>query len=279
MNGRADLQVLYRVESKVFQRLHDTAVQVGIIHALETQFGGVPEVLVDGQFLDEQVVLRHKTYECLGSGLRDAVAVDGEGALLRSEATVEQRHEGGLTGSGATHNSQHFPTMQGEAEVVHAIVTAGEPEVDVAPTEGDGLGSHLVLFVAANDGRVIERVPISAFQYAALQPHLIGARQHGNIVEQHGVVAKIGEQQKTGSGVEQCFQLSVNMFQTVKLDVFCWYVVDVVQIAAIVAGRDVEDAGHLLEDALSLQTVVAAEFHQAQQQQRLFRSTNVAVQC
>ena len=43
-------------------------------------------------------------------------------------------------------------------------------------------------------------------------------------------------------------------------------VVDVVQIAVVLLVGDAENLGHRLEDGFSLQTIVAAELHETQQQ-------------
>ena len=67
--------------------------------------------------------------------------------------------------------------MQREAQVVHAVVTVGEAEVDVAPAEFHGLHRLGLLAAAAavgvDDGTVIERLA-AGLQHTTLQPHLIG---------------------------------------------------------------------------------------------------------
>ena len=169
--------------------------------------------------------------------------------------------------------------MQREAEVVHAVVAVGETEIDVATAEGDGLRGIVALSVAADDRRVVDGLAASAFQHAALQPYLIGTGKYGDIVEQDGVVAQIGEQQQTGSGVEEGLQRAAELLQLVELDMLGGNVVDVVEITVVLLVGDAENLGHRLEDGFSLQTIVAAELHQTQQEQRLLRRANVAVKC
>ena len=66
-------------------------VDIGSTHALKAELGSKPEVLIHGELFDEQVVLRYKANQRLRLRLGDAMTIDGDGALLGRERTIEQR--------------------------------------------------------------------------------------------------------------------------------------------------------------------------------------------
>ena len=90
VDGRAHLQVLRRIESQVLQRLLHAVVDFLFRQTLEAQSGSEPKVLIDSQFLNEQVVLRHVANQVLRFGLRYVVSVDGDASLLWLQRAVEQ---------------------------------------------------------------------------------------------------------------------------------------------------------------------------------------------
>ena len=93
--------------------------------------------------------------------------------------------------------------MERETQVVHAIIAAGETEVDVASAELNSLNLVVCMLVFADDWRIVDWGSALAFQYTALNPYLISTRQHGDIIEQDGVVAHVSKEQKACDGVEQ----------------------------------------------------------------------------
>ena len=199
VDGRTHLQVLGGLQSQVLQDFHDAAVQLVAGHTLETQLGREPQVLVDRQFLYQQVVLRHEAYERLRRRFRDVVAVDGERALLRLHTAVQEREQRRLARAGAAHDGQQFAVAEREAQVVYAVVAAGESEVDVASAVLYRvyllhLSAHPLL-VGFDDGGVVDGPAVAALQHTALQHHLIGSRQYWHVVQQQTVRAGIGEDQ------------------------------------------------------------------------------------
>ena len=96
--------------------------------------------------------------------------------------------------------------MEGETQVMHAVVAVGEAEIDVASTELHGLslvkGLAILGIIGIQDRGVIHRFTIAAFQDTALQPDLIGAGENGNIVELYLVLSLIGKDKQTCCRVE-----------------------------------------------------------------------------
>ena len=90
VDGRTDFEILDGIESQVFKCLRHAGIDTLRIHSLKAEFSGVPEVLIDRQFLDEQVILRHETNQILGFRLCNIVTVDGDGTFLRPHAAIEQ---------------------------------------------------------------------------------------------------------------------------------------------------------------------------------------------
>ena len=73
----------------------------------------------------------------------------------------------------------------------------------------------VLLVVFCHDGGVVDRLAVLAFQHAALQPYLIGPGEHGHVVEQHVVLAVVGENQCSRGGDEECLEAS---FKTLGLE-------------------------------------------------------------
>ena len=66
--------------------------------------------------------------------------------------------------------------MKCEAQIVHAIVAVGEPEIDVTSAELNSMDFIVSMLVTTNDGRIVDGLATFAFQYAGLNPYLIGTR-------------------------------------------------------------------------------------------------------
>ena len=168
--------------------------------------------------------------------------------------------------------------MHRKAEVVHAVVAVREAEVDIASAEFYGLRLVLVSLVGPDDGRVVDGLAVADFQHAALNPYLIGAGQYGHVVQQYGVAAVIGENQLPRLWVEQGFQLSVQPFYLVELDVFGGLVGDKVEVVVVLLVRNVELLGHGSEHGIGLKTIFATELHETQQQQCTLVGQDLSVQ-
>ena len=220
IDRRAHLQVLDGIEPQVLQRLGHPALDFLIRQALEAQFRCKPEVLAYGEFLDEQIVLRHEADQAFGVGFLDVVAIDGDGALLRLECPVEQRKQCGLSRSGTTHDGQQFPVAERKAQVVHAIVTARESEIDVPPTKLHFLRLMLVLLIGTDDGGVIDRLAVFVFQHAALLPHLIDTGEYGDVVELDDITTIVGEDEQSGLTVEQGLERALEPIHLMEPDTF-----------------------------------------------------------
>ena len=138
-DGRTYFQVFGSVEFEVFQRFDDSFVDFLLRHSFKTEFCRVVKVLIDGEFLDEQVVLRHESDEVSGLRFRDVVSVDGDSSFLRSERAVQNREQGRFSSTRTAHDGKKFAASEREIQVVHAVVAVGEAEIDVAPTKFDAL--------------------------------------------------------------------------------------------------------------------------------------------
>ena len=66
--------------------------------------------------------------------------------------------------------------MEGEAQVMHAVITVGEPEVDVTSTELHRLLLLVILttglLIGCDDVREIDGRTVLAFEHTTLQPYL-----------------------------------------------------------------------------------------------------------
>ena len=232
VDGRAHFQVFRSVEFEVLQRFEHATVDFLLVHAFETEFRRVVEVLIYGEFLDEQVVLWHESDEGLCLGFRNVVAIDGDAAFLRLQRAVQQREERGFSRTRAAHDGEEIAVAEREVQVVHAVVAVGEAEVDVSSAKFHALrlvlvGSRFPLMGLENGG-IIDGFPVFPFQHAALQQHLIRAWQHGNVVEQHRVGAVVGEHDGARFGMVERFQRAVESLEMVHDDVFGGVVADVV---------------------------------------------------
>ena len=163
---------------------------------------------------------------------------------------------------------------------MHTIVAVGESEVDVSSAEFYRFNLALRLIVGTDNRRVIHGLSALAFQHAALYPNLERARQNGHVVQQYGVVAHIGEEQKPGNGVEQGFQGGVETFQLVQFHMLRFLAIYKVNEVVVLLLWNVEQLCHRLEQhirMIGLETSMT-ELHQSQQQQVFFYFADIALQ-
>ena len=114
--------------------------------------------------------------------------------------------------------------MQVETQIVHTIVALRESEIDVSSTEFHVLPVQTtvpILFVVnVQDRRIIDGVTFVSLQHAALLKHLISTRKNGYVIEQHLVLAIVGENQSACIGQEKCLQFTVETLWLKYQDMF-----------------------------------------------------------
>ena len=204
--------------------------------------------------------------------------VDGDAPLLRPHASVQQGQQGGLSCSRPAHDGQQLSAVQRKAQVMHAVVTVREAEVDVAAAEFHAVRLVLRQTVGGDDGRIVDGMPLTVLQDTALQPHLIGALQHGYVVQEHRVTAHIGENQQSRLLFKQGLQRAVEAFYLVQFDALRRLVGDKGEEIVVLAVRDGKLLGHRSKQHVGMAAVAAAELHQSQQEQRLLTGANLTMQ-
>ena len=131
MDGRADFKVLGTLEAEVPEDGVHPGGYLFSAQVREAEAGGEHQVLVDGQFLYQQVVLRYEADQVLDPGVGDVIAVECNRAAVGAEGAVEQGQQGGLAGAAAAHDGYELSAAEVEGEAVHSVVAPGEAEVDV----------------------------------------------------------------------------------------------------------------------------------------------------
>ena len=70
----------------------------------ETESGGVPQILEDGQLFDQQIVLRYEPDQLLAFLLLDGMPVDANGTLLGDQVAIQEAEQCGFTHATTTHD-------------------------------------------------------------------------------------------------------------------------------------------------------------------------------
>ena len=191
----ADLQVLRFVEAQGLQQAHHALADLLVGLIAEAELGVEEEVLINGELLDEQVVLAHvadHAADAIAIGM-DIDAVDGDTALARLEVAVEHVEQCALAAAAAAHDANELAARFGHVQFMQSHASVGECVLDAVRLEHEPFAAFAVE-EAREDVAVIDRLAVRWPHGCAVVQDIRLVAVDGLSVQQHAVAALVAHQ-------------------------------------------------------------------------------------
>ena len=187
-----DFEIFYLFQVQFLQYLFHTLSDLLVRQTGETEPCRVQKVLVNGQLLDQQIILRDKTDQLACLRRVERMPVHGYHPLVGTDIAVHDSQQSRLPDPATAHNGYELPGFEIEREVMQSVMAVLKRKINVT----SGEMNDLLAFVLIKNGQqvaVIDRQEQRPLQHTAMLPGIKHIRRKRNVVHKNLPVPMIGK--------------------------------------------------------------------------------------